>query len=572
MISKLLALLICSLVTVFCRAQVASRFDIVITELMPDPSPIVGLPNAEYIELKNTSSTGFNLLGWKISDGAGTATIGTSFILQPDSMVIICSNGSLPLFLPFGRAIGVASFPSLNNDGDLISLLSPQAKNIHAVEYNKSWYGNAVKSAGGWSLEMIDSKNPCAGQNNWTASIHTTGGTPGKKNSVDGLNTDSTPPQLKRSFATDSVTIVLVFDEPLDSASAAARGNYSIENGPLVNAVKPLAPLFNTVQLKLATALAAGTVYSITATSLTDCRGNAIGGFNKVKTGLAQDAASADVVINEILFNPKPGGYDYVELYNRSSKITDVAKLYIANRGTNGTIASPKKASETTFYFFPGEYIVLTEDAVSLDQTFFVKSKDAVFTLSSLPPFPDNEGTVVITNFQGSVVDEVHYKDDWHFGLIANADGVALERLDPAGASQDRNNWHSAASTAGYGTPGYQNSQFKQGVTAGATVEIVPKVFSPDNDGMDDIATIYYSISEAGYVANVIIFDASGTQIRHLVKNALPGLKGFWTWDGLGEKRERLPVGTYIIYTELFNLKGKKERFKNTVVLARKLN
>ena len=572
MISKLLALLICSLVTVFCPAQVASRFDIVITELMPDPSPVVGLPNAEYIELKNTSSTAFNLLGWKISDGAGTATVSASFVLQPDSMVIICSNGSLPLFLPFGRAIGVASFPSLNNEGDLISLLSPQGKNIHAVEYNISWYGNAIKAEGGWSLEMTDPKNPCSGQNNWKASVHATGGTPGKKNSVDGVNTDSIPPQLKRSFTTDSVTIVLVFDEPLDSASAAVRANYFVEHGPLVSAVKPLAPLFNTVQLKLATALASGTIYTITATTLTDCRGNAIGGFNKVKAGLAQEAAPGDVVINEILFNPKPGGYDYVELYNRGSKITDIAKLYIANRGTNGAIASPKKTSETTFYIFPGDYIVLTENAESLDQTYFVKNKDAVFTLSSLPSFPDDEGTVVITNFQGSVVDEVRYKDDWQFGLITNADGVALERLDPAGASQDRNNWHSAASTAGYGTPGYQNSQFKQGATAGAIVEIAPKVFSPDNDGMDDIATIHYSISEAGYVANVMIFDASGTQIRHLVKNALTGLRGFWTWDGLGEKRERLPVGPYIIYTELFNLKGKKERFKNTVVLARKLN
>ena len=64
-------------------------------------------------------------------------------------------------------------------------------------------------------------------------------------------------------------------------------------------------------------------------------------------------------------------------------------------------------------------------------------------------------------NFQGIVVDEVKYKDDWHFQLIDNAEGVALERIDPGKPGQDPDNWHSAASTAGYGTPTYKNSQFK---------------------------------------------------------------------------------------------------------------
>ena len=40
---------------------------------------------------------------------------------------------------------------------------------------------------------------------------------------------------------------------------------------------------------------------------------------------------------------------------------------------------------------------------------------------------------VVALNFQGNVVDEVKYKDDWHFKLIDDAEGVSLERIDPAG-------------------------------------------------------------------------------------------------------------------------------------------
>jgi hypothetical protein len=43
-------------------------------------------------------------------------------------------------------------------------------------------------------------------------------------------------------------------------------------------------------------------------------------------------------------------------------------------------------------------------------------------------------------------------------------------------------------------------------------------------------------------------------------------------WDGLDDKKLKLPIGTYILFTEIFNLSGKKEILKNVVVLARQLN
>jgi flagellar hook assembly protein FlgD len=146
-----------------------------------------------------------------------------------------------------------------------------------------------------------------------------------------------------------------------------------------------------------------------------------------------------------------------------------------------------------------------------------------------------------------------------------------LERIDPDGPSQDETNWHSAASTAGYGTPTYKNSQYKQSPGINATIEVTPKVFSPDNDGHDDIATVQYKVSEPGYVANITIYDATGRSVRNLVQNGILGLSGYWNWNGLDDKGRKLPVGTYIIFTEIFNLQGKKESFKNVVVLARKL-
>jgi hypothetical protein len=256
--------------------------------------------------------------------------------------LILCGTGNVAAFSAYGRTIGVASFPSLDNDGDILTLRSPQGRVIHTVAYAIDWYRNEAKKEGGWSLEMIDTKNPCGGNENWKASVNNTGGTPGKTNSVVGTNTDATPPRLQQVFTTDSVTVVLVFNEPLDSAAAANTGAYSLPSFAIVSAVT-FAPQFQAVQLKLSTPLQASTVYIITVNGVTDCKGNTIGAYNKANVGLPQAPLAQDVVINEILFNPKSPGNDYVEFYNRSKKVIDASWLYIANRSSAGVVASLKK-------------------------------------------------------------------------------------------------------------------------------------------------------------------------------------------------------------------------------------
>lgn len=555
----------------FCRAQTANRFDIIITEIMADPSPVVGLPNAEYIEIKNVSATPVTLNGWKLIDAASTATITTNFVLQPDSILIVCANNNVAALSVYGKTIGISGFPSLNNNGDDLILKSAQGKIIHAVAYTSGWYQDELKKNGGWALEMIDTHNPCAGINNWKASTDNNGGTPGKKNSVDGMNNDETPPQLIRTYSEDSITVVAVFNEPLDSSSAAIAGNYSLNNRTITSAT-PQTPLFNQVVLKLSSPLQKGIVYNVTVSNIKDCKNNLIGIYNKAKAGLAEEALTADVVVNEILFNPRPTAFDYIEFYNKSNKIIDANKLSVANRNLTGTISSIKKISETGFCFFPKDYLVVTQDAASLQHEYFVQSPNAVLTLASLPSYPDDKGDVVVINSQNAVVDEVVYSDKWHFALINNTEGISLERIDPDDSSQKQSNWHSAASTAGYGTPTYKNSQYRQTENNNATIEIKPKIFSPDNDGYDDVAIISYQAEKNGYVANITIFDINGRSVRYFVKNALLGLKGSWNWDGLDEKNQKLPAGTYIIYTEIFDLRGKKKQFKNTVVLAKKMN
>ena len=552
------------------HAQIANRYDIVIDEIMADPTPQVGLPNNEWIELRNTSANAINLQGFRISDLTGQSGAMPSYVLKPDSFVIVCTGSAVTAMSAFGPTISVTSFPSLDNNGDQLSLISAQGKVIHAVNYNISWYQNELKKDGGWTLEMIDTKNPCSGFTNWKASVDVKGGTPGKNNSVDAPNTDKMSPKLLRAFAVDNLNITLVFDEPLDSLKAATATSYSISDGIGVpQSAITVSPVFDRVNLKLNTPLAVNKVYTITANGVTDCAGNIIGLKNTAGVGLSSVADSFDIVINEILFNPNSGGVDYVEIYNRSQKIIDAKQLYIANRNSTNVISSIQQLSTESILLFPKNFLVITEDPQIVMQQYVTTNPDAFIQVSSMPSFSDDKGDVIILNAQGKIVDEVIYSDKWHFALISNTEGVSLERIDYNAASV-QSNFHSAATSVGYGTPGYKNSQFRIDQQVQGEITVIPEIFSPDNDGIDDFATINYSFPSPGYVANITIFDASGRPVRYLEKNALSGIKGSYIWDGLGEKQQKLSQGIYIIYTEIFNTDGKKKQFKNTIVLARR--
>lgn len=538
---------------------------------MADPSPVVGLPNSDFIELKNNSITTISLQNWKIADGAGSATISSNFMLQPDSFVIICPNASVAQFAMFGSVVGVSSFPSLNNDGEILMLYSPEGKIIHAIEYSSNWYQNDVKLDGGWSLEMIDSKNPCGGMNNWKASVAIKGGTPGNTNSVNATNPDDVPPALLSTYTIDSSTIVAVFDESLDSLSAAILSNYTMDkNSGQPIAVIPSPPLFKEVILKFSTSIAANTIYRLTVLNISDCAGNIIGAFNTAAAGLPEVATSFDLVINEILFNPISDGFDYVEIYNRGNKIINLQEIYMCNVTATGNLTNISPLFVQPKLFFPGEYLAFTENIEWLHRNYIIKDQRSISQLASLPSMSDEEGHIAVINRQGDIIDNLHYDKQWHFALIDNDEGISLERINYNDSTQNKNNWTSAASASRFGSPGYQNSQFRADLTAQGQVSVFPKVCSPDNSGIDDFIAIKCQLTEPGFVINITIFDHMGRTVRHLARNATAGMTAIFNWDGLDDIQKKLPVGHYIILTEIVNLQGKTKKFKNVVTLAAK--
>lgn len=553
--------------TVKFSYYIPQRYDVIFNELFPDPNPQVGLPMNKFLELKNNSNFTINLQNWKITDGSSNAVL-PSYNLAPGAFVIVCATASAPSFTTYGPTLGVSGFPTMNIGGSTLTLLSASGAVIHAVSYDLSTYKNDLKKDGGWTLELIDPKNACAGSDNWKASVDPSGGTPGKVNSVNGTITNTKSPSLLRAFYTSPNMVTVVYDKTMDSAKVASVANYTLDNGLTVLNAQAVAPFFNKVNLTISGSLQPKTVYNISAKNIVDCAGNSLN-KNTAKFGLGEVPDTTDLIINEILFNPLPGGVDYVELYNKSNKIIDLSKAYLANRSSAGAVSSMQQISVESVLLFPNEFALLSTNSDAVKSQYVTTNPESFIQMPSFPSYPNSSGNVLVLNNQGAILDEVNYTEKWHFPLIKKVQGVSLERIDYSGPST-ASNFHSAATSVGYGTPGYKNSQYQAPDALPGEITIQPEVFSPDNDGIDDFLTINYSFPTPGYVTNITIFDANGRPVRFLQKNSLSGLKGYYRWDGLNDKGAQLPQGIYIVYTEIFNTGGKTKKFKNTVVLARR--
>ena len=89
-----------------------------------------------------------------------------------------------------------------------------------------------------------------------------------------------------------------------------------------------------------------------------------------------------------------------------------------------------------------------------------------------------------------------------------------------------------------------------------------------DGDGLDDHSVVSYTLEKAGCTLNVYVFSADGRLVRQLVKGELAGQEGGFAWNGLDEKGNRVPLGLYVVVTEVLDLQGDVKRYKNAVAVA----
>ncbi len=377
---------------------------------------------------------------------------------------------------------------------------------------------------------------------------------------------DKNAPKLVSAKLVDKTGVLLTFDEELDMASTSNPDNYIIEQ----NNIKATNIYFDInkpyqVLLQYSDEFESGLRYKIAVKNLKDLKGNKIEDPQFAYFFLIEYPDKGDLAINEMLFNPNKGGSDFVELINISKKFLNLKGMEIWN-----LTKEKGEFIQKDIILEEGEIICVSSDTNSIINDYFVPDT-AVLIQNKLPGFDDDAGNVSLYFTKNNIsvmIDSFDYSEEMHSSFVVDAEGLSLERKNPYLGTNDRFNWTSCSTIAGGATPGYKNSVFINQISDdNGSVVIKNKVFSPNNDGIDDELIIEYNLEKSENYANFYIFDPRGRLVTQLVNNETIGAKGIVVWNGYSGL-SKVPIGIYLLYYNITGAGSKVIEGKKTIVLA----
>lgn len=518
--------------------------DLIVSEMMADPDPIVGLPNAEWLEIYNTTTHAIDLNDWKLIVNTTLYSL-PPIILSPQNYIIITSAAQVANFTNYGQVGATDKSLSLNNTGFNIQIQAPDQTTIFQSIYNPNYHTSTAKKDGGWSVECSNPLKTCDTTGLWHSSLDPSGGTPGKINSIWMPIADQEGPMITNVFCINDTLLRIQFQENLDVTGIQVT-QFDVQ-GLIPDSYLLLSP--SSVQLHFTTSVNTGAVPMLEYDGgIQDCLGN-ISVPQSVPISCAYTSQPGDLIINEILFNPFTGGADFIEILNVSGK-----PLFAVHLGLSDAVSSID--FEGPGVIAPEAYIVFTDNKNDISQRYTVPHPEWCYE-RDIPSWNDDGDQVILYRLDiggGKIIlDSFTYDANWHNALLRSKEGISLERVSSTFPSTSPYNWHSAASTSGFATPTGPNSQrLHPGNQKGGGVSLEKSVISPDQDGRDDYLNIHYQLNEPGWFARSVVYDIQGAKRMTLEQVDLVGTDGIYSWDGADPiTHARIPMGVYLMFIEL---------------------
>ena len=532
--------------------------DVQINEFLSDPGEDSNLPNADFVELFNNSDNYFNLEEWQLLDAASSSSQIPEYALEPGGYVIICKDDFESDFQAYGDVIGLSSFPSFNNTDDVITLTDDQDVVIDEVVYGSDIADEGV------SNEQVNPKLVCSGDFNFKPSLSNTSGTPGAENSVLMIMPDNFAPKLSEAQAFSPDSIRVDFNEFIDKTTVDLA-DFTISNGISLTEILLQDEYPQSAFFKVGNVLTENETYTVSVMGVSDCSGN-ITTSSSVDFVLGITPEDNDILLSEVLFNPHTGSFDFVEIYNPSAtEHFELRGWQLARLDADGEIDDPTSLADEGLVITPGAFLVFSEAIID-----YSLPSPNVWMEVAVPSYSDDKGSVLLLNPSEEIVQRFDYLDDYHYDLLKDDEGVSLERVSYDNPANDPNNWRSAASTAGFATPGAMNSQSALITESSGSLSIEPKVFLPGNAGTGrDFTTINYNFPSGGKFANVMIYDQAGRPIKELANGTSLSTSGFFRWDGVSDNGVMARMGYYIVMFETYDGNGNIDVMRETVVVGR---
>lgn len=528
-----------------------SKAQLIINEVMANPNGS-NLPPYEYIELLNNSAQAIELSTIELSVNNNRAYL-PAYILAPQQYILLCSQEAAPQFARYGNVLALPRWFILPNSSGRVTLIQNGA-DIDQVNYKDSWHSNTTKKNGGWSLERINPNWVCDAKENWTSSFSPSGGTPGRKNTA--LNKNNRPNIFITDVRINNKVLEVSLNQPLAEISTLTTTNFEVDKNIGIPKQLDWDDQHTLLTLTFDSPFQENEVYLLKSSPFIYCsfRISFADTYFTIQPALQKE----NIIITEILFNPKQGGFDFVEIYNRTLYPVNLKNWQLGNR----------TLSDKFLLIEPHNYMAFTVNKSILLQHYPTAAFDNIIEVPSLPPYPNQQGNVLLYDNNKVLMDSIYYNATMHDPLYVNVKGISLERQSLVPTHHLFTSFGSSASIHEGATPGYANSIGTDQLATKNKFILRSKTVSPNDDNFEDNLEIQYTFDSQDYYLSVNIYNDIGVLINRLIRHEKAGTTGEIRWNARNETGQKVKAGYYIIIAEIYSNKGRKQRFKEAFLVV----
>ena len=261
--------------------------------------------------------------------------------------------------------------------------------------------------------------------------------------------------------------------------------------------------------------------------------------------------------ISEIMYDPKSGAQEWIELYNNSeNEITDLSF----------SIADPVRTYNFTIpHALPRQYIVLAKDTTHLKSIHQIPD-NSLLIQASIPGLNNDKDSLFLRNSDSILIDTLFYEGKW------SRKGISLERASFFLPANNVNNLKPSIAPDS-STCGKVNSVTETSVkpdTLSNHLQIYPNPFSPNSVEGKSQCAIKFILPDKQFKATCKIYNLNGIAVRTIASNEIFNQELNLTWDGANDKGFKMPVGVYPVILEITDLKdGGSKIEKGVIVIGR---
>ncbi len=481
----------------------------------------------DWVELYNNTAETIDLSYFQFSDNAVR-----SYTLPAGTT--IAAGGYY--ILPYTTSTFIADYPDvsttivgpsftfeLSMPTDSIRIYDLSGNEINAVGYTNAspW---PIATAG-YSIMLDNPSHDNSLGANWLIS-GTLYGTPGATNG----GSDVTPPILSSVASSGRYVAIAHFNEPLETASANLRTNYSIF-GLTIDSVRLAANLMDvSVYLNPSTPMVSTVEYTLSVSNLADASNNVAGTLTGVFSWTATPLPV--MMIDEINYHPSHRTsseqlLEWFEAVNTTSSAINLNGWHVTINWSTSSVADT--IIGTDLIVQPGQYVVFANYPDSLSGFMGITANYGYPRTGSLS---NSTARMTLTNSSGTIIDSLSYAVSGLWPLNANTLGKSIYLPDLNADRRVGTSWSISnvqMINGDYGTPGMPSSGFSS-----APIQMGPSMNAtvvPNNATFEWVAdplAATYHLQVASDSLFTTVDNSVITTTSYTFTTLVPGVRYFW--------------------------------------------